>query len=352
MKRIFFLFLLISSQLAYANLFEEAQRAAVSGQYSEVVRILTLALGDTSLSGKEKVVARCNRGIAHSLLGNYREARMDLLVANRLDPQHALTLNQLGVLEEVEGNVEKARDYFKQAAEEGFTVSYYRLANLILKEDGNHSQAAPLYQAAVDDGHWLSLAPLGYMYLKGNGVNRDTARAHVLLERAVENDVIDGHYYLGLAYTQGLGVEVDLSLGFKHLVTAAQQGHADAQNQLGYLYRSGRGVEQNFVRARYWYQLASDQGNNDATNRLAWLMATCPVADVCDGETALALSLKAVRKEDSATNLDSLAAAYARLGEFDKATSTIRRLLNSDDPKRFRYRARLDLYDQEKPYQL
>ena len=127
------------------------------------------------------------------------------------------------------------------------------------------------------------------------------------------------------------------------------QGHGKAQNALGYLYRRGDGVPRDYIKAVEWYQLASDQGVMQATNRLAWLLATCPVGRVCNGALALQSAKSAVDDERTPTNLGSLAAAYARTGDFETAIVTIKEIIQMGSQ---RYASRLDLYQQGKTFQL
>jgi tetratricopeptide (TPR) repeat protein len=59
-----------------------------------------------------------------------------------------------------------------------------------------------------------------------------------------------------------------------------------------------------------------------AANALAWLLATCPDAKIRDGQEAVRLALKAVSIDRNAQNLDTLAAAQARKGDFKQAVET------------------------------
>lgn len=61
--------------------------------------------------------------------------------------------------------------------------------------------------------------------------------------------------------------------------------------------------------------------NRKAYNNLAWLLATCEDPQYRDGERALKLIQTALRlsKIDDFYMLDTLAAVYAELGQFDKA---------------------------------
>ena len=61
-----------------------------------------------------------------------------------------------------------------------------------------------------------------------------------------------------------------------------------------------------------------------ASNDLAWLLATCPVEAFRDGKKAVKYGLAACTLSEfkDSQHLDTLAAAYAEQGQFDKAVET------------------------------
>ncbi|HUY36304.1 MAG TPA: tetratricopeptide repeat protein [Pirellulales bacterium] len=90
-----------------------------------------------------------------------------------------------------------------------------------------------------------------------------------------------------------------------------------------------------------------------AYNNRAWLRATCPDDSVRCGRLAIEDATKAC--ELSAWNgvdeLDTLAAAYAEAGEFDKAIEGQRQALDlAPDGEQEDLASRLKLYQEGKPY--
>lgn len=77
------------------------------------------------------------------------------------------------------------------------------------------------------------------------------------------------------------------------------------------------------------YEAAARSNPEDfrAYSNLAWILATCPDASVRDGEQALSLASKACTISANLGTLDTYAAALARAGQFDKAASMQRRLV-------------------------
>jgi TPR repeat protein len=355
------LFLVCISPLTYgqSTAFNEAQVAASEGRYEAVVTILTRALESGELDDANLAIAYSNRGIANSLLQHYPEAVSDLQNAYKLNPDHLLTLNHLGILaEHVELDLSNAAAWYERAASLGYAASQVNLGNLLRDGRGverDPFKAVQLYRLAVNQNYPAALVSLGEMYIEGNGVKPDYAQGIALLKKGVDQGVVTGNFYLGVAYERGKGVPQSFELAKAYYETAAIQGHAPSQGALGYLHRRGNGVPKNFIEAARWYRLAADQGDVKAANRLAWLLATCPIPEICNGEVALEFAKLAVSTDRSASHLDSLAAAYARIGEFDEALVIINEIITQDAltvAMRAKYARRLQRYQNGIPYQL
>ncbi|MHB8907780.1 MAG: hypothetical protein ACYDAA_02740 [Syntrophales bacterium] len=91
-------------------------------------------------------------------------------------------------------------------------------------------------------------------------------------------------------------------------------------------------------------------GSVEALNNVAWILATCKDANQHNGKRAVELALKATKlMPDKAYYLGTLAAAYARNGQFKEAVETqVKALSMGDIPGG---KARLALYRKGIPYQ-
>ena len=85
---------------------------------------------------------------------------------------------------------------------------------------------------------------------------------------------------------------------------------------------------------------------------MAWLLATSPLKNVRDGTRAVAYAQKALRDNECIDNYDILAAAYAEMGNFQKARDLLMAAMKkyADSPRLPAMRGRLELYNQKKPY--
>jgi Tfp pilus assembly protein PilF len=107
--------------------------------------------------------------------------------------------------------------------------------------------------------------------------------------------------------------------------------------------------------AGYRKALALNGADGGSLNRLAWLLATCPQASWRDGRQAVEFARKACALSGykNQLDLDTLAAACAEAGDFAQAVRWQKQALAmpaAPAPYLAEMRARLRLYEQERPY--
>ena len=104
---------------------------------------------------------------------------------------------------------------------------------------------------------------------------------------------------------------------------------------------------------------SADHGNSGAQNSLAWTYATSKHPEALDGKKALVYAERAVADDRHYAYLDTLAAALARDGQFERAAETQEEALALLDKKLFgpdhdsissRFKNRLALYREGQAY--
>jgi len=176
---------------------------------------------------------------------------------------------------------------------------------------------------------------------------------------ADQGDAIAEHS-LGNAYYKGRGVEKNYGESVKWYRRSAEHGDADAAVEVGTAYQSGKGIEKDYGEALKWFTKAAVVGHARGQNEVAWLLATCPESSYRNGATALDYARKAVAQspQDNGTYQDTLAASYARNGQFneavpaqEKAVELIKANQQSFTPEQVRgAELRLDLYKKGQPF--
>lgn len=188
-----------------------------------------------------------------------------------------------------EPDADAARDYFTRAAEAGSAVAQAKLGHLYLTGDdgvaADPAKALAWFRKAADQGHPTGFMGLAYFYDSGTVVDQDPEQAHEWYQHAAEAGMVDAQ--LRLAYS------------------ALGQGDLEGQTEAG-----------------AWFARAAAQDNPQALNDYAWLLATSSFDGVRNGTQAVTLALQAVERHRSPSYLDTLAAAYAETGKYDRAVAT------------------------------
>jgi len=102
----------------------------------------------------------------------------------------------------------------------------------------------------------------------------------------------------------------------------------------------------------YRRAVALDHRSGRAYQSAAWFLATCPVDGYRNADLAVQAAEKAVELDGEADvkYLDTVAAAYANAGQFDKACQMLARIIASAPEGAEAYRQRLQLYQKQQPY--
>lgn len=138
---------------------------------------------------------------------------------------------------------------------------------------GNFTVALKEFRVAAEAGNPTAMVSLGFMYLRGEGVEPDPREASHWLQLAAEQGVAPAQHSLALLYYEGRGVDRNAAVAANYFESAALQGLADAQYNLGVLYSRGDGVNQDWALARFWYQKAAEQNLSDAQLALGVMAA-------------------------------------------------------------------------------
>ncbi|HEX7037797.1 MAG TPA: hypothetical protein VF210_18645 [Pseudomonadales bacterium] len=225
------------------------------------------------------------------------------------------------------GDPEAARRWFDKAREAGAADALAHLGFLAAAGAEPDPEAArSFFEQGAEAGSALAQAKLGHMYLTGDGVEKDTARALELFRQAAERQHPSAYMGLAYLYDSGTGVPRDAAQARTWYERAARAGVAEAQLRLAHM-----AMQQDTPAAQReagrWLARAAAQNNVQALNDYAWLLATSPFDEVRNGQQALTLALQAVDRDRNPSYLDTLAAAYAETGKFDRAIAVQREAL-------------------------
>ncbi len=180
-----------------------------------------------------------------------------------------------------------AERYCLKAAKQGSLSSMWLLASMNLYQahpQASYEMAFHWLQASAEQGHLLAQKELAKAYMWGKGTEKSPEQAHLLLLPLAESGDVDAQFLLGIQAMDG--------------VTA----FFDHQKALS------------------WFLQAATKGHVMAANNAAWILSTSFDDSLRNGKKALELLLPILEKyPESPVFLDTLAAAYAEIGDFAKA---------------------------------
>ncbi|HZX72650.1 MAG TPA: tetratricopeptide repeat protein [Rhodanobacter sp.] len=168
-----------------------------------------------------------------------------------------------------------ALERLREAATSGNTLAAYKLGKMYGYgcHDGrgvtqDFGQSVHWYTIAANQGHRDSQDSLSLLYMNGQGVPKDPAKAEYWRDKSI------GQHGLQAMTIGGRKVEErDAQLAFVRTSKRAAQGDAVAKNDLGDMYLRGLGVTRDAAIAMQWYSKAAGQGNEQGQRNLALMYA-------------------------------------------------------------------------------
>jgi tetratricopeptide (TPR) repeat protein len=152
--------------------------------------------------------------------------------------------------------------------------------------------------------------------------------AYYILEPLAEKGEPIAQVLLGNFYLYGLGVSSNCHKACSWFEKAAKGGNSQAYAFLGDIYTFGKCGETDFKKAINYNLKGISLGNPLAANNLAWFYATVGYPGYQDPKMAIKYAQWAIRIVPyDGRYYDTLAAAYARDGQFKKAIETVRKAI-------------------------
>lgn len=297
----------------------------------------------------------------HYQLGNALASEGDLDAAIRhfehtleLDARHAKAHTALGRALYLKGRLDEAIDHFRQAVDcrPDLPEAHNDLGNA-LAANGKLDQAMECFRQALntDPDYAEAHYNLGVALASRGRLKEAITEYREALK--VKPDYVQAHGNLGAAL-QSRG-EIDEAIAHYHAALLLKPDSADLRCALaGALSRTGR-----LDKALDHFQagLRLRPGSVSALNGVAWILATHPNPEVRKPQEAIQLATRAadLTNHSDAGALDTLAAAYAAAGQFEKAVTTAERaqsLATAGNNERLaeEIHSRLELYRRAKPY--
>lgn len=285
------------------------------GEYDSAIKDFTAVLQLVPDSAPDYY----NRGLAYKHKENYDRAIKDFTEAIRLEPSDPDARYHRGSSYRANKDYDRALRDLNEAVRLGpkDPENYNERGNLYLDQEE--------YESALQDyAEAIRLSPDEAVYHRNRGLTRQRLKEY---DRAIA------------AYSEAIRLDPE---------------YADAYVDRAYVHE----LRKDFAAAIKDYEAGARIAPKDGRmfNGWAWLLAVSPSAALRDGNKAVELATKACElfKWNTSGEIDTLAAAYAEAGDFDKAVEyqkkALAKLQPGNDVLEKGYRARLALYEMKKPY--
>lgn len=166
-------------------------------------------------------------------------------------------------------------------------------------------KAKTWFEQSAEQGHYPAQVRLAQMYDIGIGVEASEtlakqwgSRALSTLTPLAESGDANAQNELAALFQSGNYTEKSESKAAMWYLRAAEQGNHLAQRNLAYLYEQGKGVEQSYEQAAKWYQKSAEQNFDQAQYALADLYANGQGVEQSDS-MAFALYQEVAENPDS-----------------------------------------------------
>jgi tetratricopeptide (TPR) repeat protein len=299
-----------------------------------------------------KAAETWNRGIAHSEKGEYAQAIPHFDEAIRLVPTVAQAYYNRGHAYSNLGKHDLALADYSEAIRlnpKDALAHFGRAFNYFNKNELDKAIAD--YTAAIRLDPKMADA---YLY-RGGLYDMQGKQPQALADFAevIRLDPKNPYGYTSRAFTYLYQKEYDKALADSNHALKLDPTNVTAFCHRGFAYAGKK--EYDKAMADYLKAERLDPKAPDSYGLRAWLWATCPDAKIRNGKKALEYARKACELTSwkNPNQWDTLAAAYAELGNFAEAVKWLSKALASPEfvpQERVLAQARLKLYQQGKPY--
>ena len=138
---------------------------------------------------------------------------------------------------------------------------------------GDYAAAIAECRPLAEQGNAAAQLVIGVMYLEGDGLPKDDAKAAQWMGNAAAQWLADAQYNMALLCAKVEGVPQDFKQAAGWDLKAATAGNADAQYNLALMYERGQGVQQDYAQAIAWYREAATRNDAGVLSHLAMLYA-------------------------------------------------------------------------------
>jgi TPR repeat protein len=160
----------------------------------------------------------------------------------------------------------------------------FAMISTLLAVSSAMGDVTPALLERAEKGEAAAQVELASIYLRGEGVAKDSEAAIKWLRKAAEQGHSEAQMMLGGIYVTGKGVKKDSLEASKWFMLSAQQGNPAAQCQAARMHMTGAGVPKDDVEAYKWANVAAGQGDSAAKKIRVFLERRMTRVQISDGQ--------------------------------------------------------------------
>jgi serine/threonine-protein kinase len=334
------------AQLRAERAYEHLQQRSDASAIEDCDAAMRLDSGRTDVYGM--------RAVAHGRSGNTPMAMLDFEVALRCDPDNApkYLCGRARLHLELEQYDAVVRDTTTALALDESHSPAIELRAMAYAKQKNYAAGEADFRSLRDREPRNPMALLGLGLMLSEQKRwadcRDAADEIIAKMPTMAN----GYELRGMCH-ENLGDYPAAIADFERSIAMNPRSTLGLQLRAGVFLKQGEWAK---AIADHQKAFTVDPDDNDAINHLAWVRATVPIDVMRDGPLAVELATRACEQTDfqNAGTLDTLAASYANVGDFDKAVAFAEKAVSlaMGDVDRTAFSERLELFRQKQPYRL
>jgi TPR repeat protein len=233
----------------------------------------------------------------------------------------------------VEQDLDRARELYAEAADQGFVLANYSLGNLLFRQQ-RIDEALARWAQGAEAGDAYSIVSLGLCFQEGTGVEQDLNEAIRLYNHAAEGGNSEAMIRLAILYRDGAGVDRDTEKMNELLEKARELNHPFAWYELGRQMLKGNETPDQVLAtpAIEYFEKSAQLGQAEAMEVCAEIYCMCSEPDYEKGlpyldsaiaaESPRAKYIKAILLASGKGMQQDLPAAYALCEQAARAGET------------------------------
>ncbi len=149
----------------------------------------------------------------------------------------------------------------------------FKEAKALQKSEGT-IKAIPLYKTLSDKKNPKAMYELAKIYLKGDGIKKNTRKAYNLLKKASSLGFNQATYTLAKLYFSKNSPYYDKIRAYNTFIDASEQNHAKAFRMIGKHFLFGIATKKDYEKAVYYFKEASKRKDYEANCYIAYMYAS------------------------------------------------------------------------------